>query len=460
MKLRVLNIIIGLFIAACTISSCLDSDVTEYEYSSNSSITAFSITDSIITYYSTVVDGVDTTLSTSVIGTDYPFVINQGEGLIYNADSLPVGTDISKVVVGITADTYGIYVVAETDSLWESTDSLNFESPIQFKVLAEDGTFGRTYTAKINVHQQDPETLSWIRMEGNFSQDIKGQKAVYANSTIYVFAEQDSQVAMTSSADGKAWTELASIDIPTKADYTSVMVWGNQFYILADNDLYASVNGLHWDKVETSVKIASLTANYHSANGQKMVGADTDNHYIETKDGIHWTRHEALPADFPACHVSFSSYPIDTNDAIYRTVVMGDNGDSASSDTTVVAWTQLHPESEWVELAPSTSSSECPNFENMSMIHYNGLLYTFGGTAQDVETFEPFSVFYQSMDNGITWESADDKVSFPEEFSSLYEQADGNYSCIVDNQNFIWIMWSRTGEVWRGRINKFGFDKQ
>ena len=76
MKLRVLNIIVSLFIAACTITSCLDSDVVEYEYSSNASITAFSITDSIVTYYPAVVNGIDTTLSTGVIGSDYPFIIS------------------------------------------------------------------------------------------------------------------------------------------------------------------------------------------------------------------------------------------------------------------------------------------------------------------------------------------------------------------------------------------------
>ena len=49
---------------------------------------------------------------------------------------------------------------------------------------------------------------------------------------------------------------------------------------------------------------------------------------------------------------------------------------------------------------------------------------------------------------------------FPEIFSTLYEQANGNYSYIVDDQHFIWIMWSQTGEVWRGRVNKLGFEKQ
>ena len=143
MKLKVLNIIIGLFIMACCITSCLDSDVQEYELSSNSSITAFSITDSIITRYPAVVNGKDTTLSKSVVGKNYPFVINQNEGLIYNPDSLPMGTDVSKVVIDIAADTEWIYIVAEKDSVWNAEDSLSFVKPIQFKVLAQNGTFGR-----------------------------------------------------------------------------------------------------------------------------------------------------------------------------------------------------------------------------------------------------------------------------------------------------------------------------
>ena len=248
MKLKVLNIIIGLFIMACCITSCLDSDVQEYELSSNSSITAFSITDSIITRYPAVVNGKDTTLSKSVVGKNYPFVINQNEGLIYNPDSLPMGTDVSKVVIDIAADTEWIYIVAEKDSVWNAEDSLSFVKPIQFKVLAQNGTFGRIYTAKINVSQQDPELLAWSQLKGNFSKNIQAQKAVYMNNHIYVFGDTDSQVVMTmtSTQDGKTWSEPTSIDIPVKADYTSAMAWGNQLYMLADGELYTSENGLNW----------------------------------------------------------------------------------------------------------------------------------------------------------------------------------------------------------------------
>lgn len=458
MKLKVLNIIIGLFVAACTITSCLDSDNIEYDYSSNACITAFSITDSIVTYYPAVVNGKDTTLSFGVVGENYPFVINQHEGQIYNADSLPVGTDVSKVVVNISTDGYAVFIAAEKDSLWAEEDSLDFEKPIQFKVLAQDGTFGRTYTAKINVHQQDPEIMNWTKMSNGFSSDIQKQKAIYINGNIYVFAEQESQVAMTMTTDGKTWTELTTIDIPVKADYASVMAWGNQLCMLADNDLYTSTDGLQWNKVETSQKIASLTANYHSANGRKLIGSDMDNYHIESMDGIHWSRNEVLPTHFPTSNISFTSYPLDTNEKINRLVLMGDNG--ISSDTTTIAWTLLQDENEWSDLTPPSPTHGCPKLENMSMIRYNGVLYVFGGAGQHKGSIAPFSTFYQSKDDGITWSVANKKMIFPEEFGALYEQAKGNYSCIVDDQHFIWVMWSRTGEVWRGRINKLGFDKQ
>ena len=460
MKLRVLNIIIGLLVMVCCITSCLDSDVQEYELSSNSSITAFSITDSIVTYYPAVVDGKDTTLSTAVVGTDYPFVINQNEGLIYNPDSLPMGTDISKVVVGISADTEWIFIAAETDSIWEAEDSLNFEKPIQFKVMAQTGTFGRIYTAKINVSQQDPELLAWTQINSNFSKSIQAQKAVYMNNNIYVFGEAEAQVVMTmaSTNDGKTWSEPAQIDIPAKADYTSAMAWGGQLYILADGELYTSTNGLNWVKAETLQRFSKLLANIYTESNQKLVGVDDNNYYIESNDGLTWNCHEAMPTGFPTSHISSVSYALDTNSKLEKIIVLGSN--PIATDTTTIAWTQLNYESDWTELSFGDDNHACPNFENIHMIYYNNMLYAFGGAAQHKGAIEPFSQIYTSNDDGISWSPTTEKIVFPEGFSTLYDQAEGNYSCIVDDQQFIWIMWGQTGEVWRGRINKLGFDKQ
>ena len=462
MKLKVLNIVIGMFIAACAITSCLDADMAEYEYSSSASITAFSITDSIVTKHEIAlnpdIDLIDTVITTSILGSDYPFIINQNEGLIYNADSLPFGTDVSKVVVSITADTYGIYVVAENDSLWEEGDSLDFRTPIQFKVMSEMGTYGRIYTAKINVHQQEPELLTWQKMENNFSKNIQKQKAIYLNNCFYVFAEQESQVAMTKSTDGQTWSTLEDINIPAKADYSSVMVWGNQLYILATQNLYSSNDGISWEKVETEQAINQLFANIHNENSQKLIGVDPEGYYIESEDGINWTRHEKLPADFPKSGHQFVNYTLNTNNKISRTILLGNNEEV--SDTTTTVWMQIDSDHDWTALTMDVETNACPNLENAALIHYNGSLYTFGGEGQKDGTIEAFSTFFKSIDNGITWEAVTENMIFPEEFTSLYEQAKGNYSYTIDKDQYLWIMWSQTGEIWRGRINKFGFEKQ
>ena len=458
MKLKTLNIIFGLFIAACSITSCLDTDYTEYELSSNSSITAFSITDSIITKYAAVVNGKDTTLSKAVVGSDYPFVIDQGEGLIYNLDSLPVGTDVSKVVVDITADTQGIFIVAETDSLWEAEDSLNFEKPIQFKILAENGTFGHIYTAKINVHKQEPDLLNWVKIEGNFSKNIQKQKAVYANNTIYVFAGNGTSVLMTKAKtdNGSEWSEPIQIGIP--ADYSSAMAWRGQLYILAENELYTSADGLEWKKVDTEQRFSQLLATIDSQHNHKMVGIDTENNYIESEDGIVWNCHGSIPSNFPINQFASTSFALDTNDKFERIVLIGDN--KLATDTTNIVWTQLNMDNEWVELTIENNKYACPKLENSGIIHYNNTLYVFGGAGQYNGTVEAFSKFYASVDDGICWKEVTENFMFPETFSTLYEQANGNYSYIVDDQHFIWIMWSQTGDVWRGRVNKLGFEKQ
>ena len=450
MKLKVLNIIFSLFLAVCTITSCMDLSGEEYEYSSNASITGFAITDSIVT-----VIGTDTT---TVLGVYYPFIINQNEGRIYNADSLPVNTDISKVVVNITADTYYIYVVAAQDSLWESTDTLDFRRPIEFKVLAETGVFGRTYKAQINVHQQDPDSLVWRKMTSEFASNIQAQKAVCTNSHIYIFAEQESQIAMTSSktSDGKNWTQLATINIPVKADYTSVMTWNNTLYILADNQLYTSVNGLDWTKVDTEQTFSKLLAN--SENNNKLIGIDTENHYISSKDGIVWEQYDLLPVEFPIGNYTFANYPLGTNPNIDRIVLLGKN--EASTDTTTIVWSQLGSENEWTPLTYDNNNHGCPKLENATIIRYNNKLYTFGGSGEYNGNVSPFNNFFESRDNRISWRTVTKKVMFPKEFTHLYNEANGNYSCVIDNKQYIWIIWSQTGEVWRGRINKMGFKKQ
>lgn len=462
MKIKFLTVITSLLAAAFMITSCLDDNEDETVYSSNSSITAFSI-ENIETKYTAEVNGKDTTLTATVIGKNYPFVIDQGQRLIYNVDSLPVGTDVKKVVVNITADTPGIVIVAEDkDTVWVSTDSLNFEKPVKFKVMAYSGVFGPTYTASINVHKQVPDSLQWTQINSNFAgNEVKEQKAVTMDDLIYVFTRQDTKVAITTTNinDGRNWTPLQTIDVDN-ADYSSAMAWGSRLYILANNELYASTNGTEWSKVNTDAKFSKLIANVHTKDNQKLYAINTENHFMESEDGTTWTVNEEVPLTFPQTHLSYAAYPLVTNTSIDRLTIMGDN--SIATDTTTIVWTKLTTETNWADYPVTENGSHyCPKLENIGMIYYNELLYAFGGSGKSYnKDIAAFSRFYYSKDQGVTWNPVSKYVFFPESFTDLYNQANGNYSYIVDKNNFLWIIWSKTGEVWRGRINKLGFDKK
>lgn len=458
MKLRILNIITCLFITACIATSCLEDDTFEFELSADASITAFSI-NNIETEYQDTIDGKDTTLVATVIGSNYPFVIDQNLGLIYNLDSLPVGTDVSKVVPEITADGY-IYIAAETDSIWEEEDSLDFSKPISFKVMSLKGTYGRTYVTKINVHKQDPNLMSWNKVTNSFQTSIQKQKAVYFNQQIMVFAEGEEQVSVTSTHqdNGAEWTSLQTIDIPVRADYSSVIVWGEALYILADNDLYQSSNGLNWSKVQTGQKLKSLTACVNNDKEKRIIGTTLDNFYAESSDIHTWSVYSSMPTGFPEGIYHYAAYPLNTNKEFNRLVVMGQN--ELDGDTTNVVWTQQTNEHEWISLHMENNLKNCPNLENSSMIYYNNQLYVFGGPGKNNSTAKAFDYFYTSNDHGIGWEKITEDVLFPECFNKLYASANGNYSYVVDDNHFLWIMWSGTGEVWKGRINKLGFTEQ
>ena len=444
MKIKFLTVITGLLMAAFMITSCLNDDDNEVTLSSESSITAFSIKDNIETKYTAKVNGKDTTLTATVKGSDYPFIIDQVE-----------------------RRTPYILIVADKDSLWTSTDSLNFENPVKFKVMAQSMEYGAVYTAEINVHKQEPDSLVWSNLSSDFNGSaIQAQKAVYFNDKIYVFARQDEgkvAVTTTSITDGHSWSALQPLSLK-KADYSTAMTWGDHLYIIAENQLYQSKNGTtDWSKIESAPKLKMLVSNIYSQNNpeenNKLIAINTDNVFVESHNGTEWTEQESVPYGFPETSLSFVSYPLNTNSSIDRMLVLGEN--PIATDTTSVVWAQLSTENTWGNYPPEKDNLDfCPKLENIAMIHYNNQLYAFGGPGKkNGSNLAPFSAFYESVNNGITWQQVKRYVFFPEEFSNLYKQADGNYSYVIDKNNYLWIMWSKSGQVWRGRINKLGFKK-
>lgn len=476
MKIKFLPLIAVLFAATSIMTSCLDNDVEQITYTSETSITGFSLGTLHIDRVGKDKDGKDSAYVDTLDCSNYPFTINQLTREIENKDSLPYGTHIDKVITNVTYDA-GILVYkpkgAEKDTLWTSTDSIDFSgdtyctstnknSPIEFKVWAYSNAIGQAYKVKINVHQQIPDTIAWKKFNNSFSNgNLSKQKAVYANGKVYVFGKNgdDTHIEYSDVANDNpsSWTPV-TINI-TDVDTYSATAWAGNIYFLAggtnDKRLYKlSVTTDEIEPVGTETFEMLIGANEIKSELYAVKGG---------KSGIYkentWTEDADPFTLFPTGKPFFSNTTTASyNSNITSTVALCYNQGTTANDTTALVFNRMSSDNKWEE---RIQNLPLPNLENVTMIYYDGKLYAFGGGYGEIK---PFSQFYCSTDNGLCWRPVTECMAFPAEFSELYTAHSKNYSCAVtpklENEtsrgNFIWIVWE-DGSISRGRINRLGF---
>lgn len=491
MKIKFLPLLAVFFAATSIMTSCLDNDVEQITYTSETSITGFSLGTLHIDRVGKDKNGEDSAYVDTLDCSNYPFTIDQINRIITNKDSLPVGTYIDKVITNITYDA-GVLAYkpkgSDNDTIWTSTDSIDFTEPVEFKVYAYSGVEGKPYKVTINVHQQEPDTISWKKFDNNpFSAgNLSEQKAVYANEKVYVFGKKNDETTcieytkvINVSVPGEKepkdnptpWTSVPNV--PTNIDTYSATAWAGNIYFLA------GTNSKQLYKLDvTTDNIVGLNTDTF----EKLIGGnDVKNELYAVKEnksckfnGTTWEETGANP---------FSNlqgnYPIFTNtiQASYNskitTTIALCNSSKAANDT-VLVFSYMSNEANKGEWVSRAQNLPLPNLENVTMIYYDGKLYAFGGGYKEIK---PFSQFYCSTDNGLCWRPVTECMAFPAEvpdpekpnkeyinFPNLYDTHHGNYSCAVTPKlengtsrgNFIWIVWE-DGSISRGRINRLGF---
>lgn len=472
MKIKFLPLIAVLFAATSIMTSCLDNDVEQITYTSETSITGFSLGTLNIDRIGKDQNGEDSAYVDTLNCSDYPFTINQLTREIENKDSLPYGTHIDKVITNITYDAGALAYRpkgADTDTLWTSTDSIDFSgdtykmstiTPIEFKVYAYSGAIGQAYKVKVNVHQQIPDTIAWKKFDNFFSNgNLSKQKAVYANGKVYVFGENGGthiEYSDVSDDNPKPWVTITD-NVPADIDTYSATACAGYIYFLAGNNkqLYKlDVNSNEITSVGTETFEMLIGGNdikselYAVKNGES--GIYRENTW--TKDTDPFTQFQADQPFFS--NTTTASY----NSNITTTVALCYNQGNTANDTTALVFNRISSDNKWEE---RMQNLPLPNLENVTMIYYDGKLYAFGGGYGEIK---PFSQFYCSTDNGLCWRPVTECMAFPAEFGTLYTTHSGNYSCAVtpklENEtyrgNFIWIVWE-DGSICRGRINRLGF---
>lgn len=481
MKIKFLPLVVVLFAVTSIMTSCLNNDVEQVTYTSETSITGFSLGTLNIDRVGKDKNGLDSPYVDTLDCSKYPFTINQMTREIENKDSLPYGTHIDKVITSISYDGGAVLYRPkgkDTDTLWTSTDSIDFSgenymtstdknAPIEFKVYAYSGTIGQPYKVKVNVHRQIPDTLAWKQFnEQTFSNGtLTAQKAVYANGKVYVFGKNgnNTHIEYTTVSDDNpnGWTPITN-SVPADIDTYSATAWAGNIYFLAgtgSKQLY-----------KLNVEDETVTLEGTETFDMLIAGNDIEEELYVVKDGKSgiykegvWDEDENAFEQFQSGKPFFSNtVAVSYNQNITTTVALCYNQGTTANDTTAFVFSRMSNENTWEE---RMQNQPLPNLQNVTMIYYDGKLYAFGGECNEANV-DAFSQFYCSTDNGLCWRPVTTCMAFPTDFKSLYTTTHHkNYSCAVTPKlegenskgNFIWIVWEN-GNISRGRINRLGFD--
>lgn len=450
MRIKFLAIIAGFLFVSIALSSCLDSDNT-VEYSSDATVYAF---------------GLDT-----IYGKHYTFTIDQINRVIYNRDSLPVGSD--TIIDRILIDTFtvaGWITAGVSDTLFIRTDSVdllpavNNESGMKFKVHAPDGRTYREYTLKVNKHTVDPDSLVWHNLSA-FAPTLAGnQKSVILNNELWVYTETGTAYHTSTLPDKFGWNSTSVSTFPagarlntlvnfrktnkSKSDYTQSL------YVVTDNnEVYSSSNGETWT-AETGLgnNIVNLIAGFPD----KLTGITADGYSCISENGKTWLQNAdgtpvltTLDANFPKENVYYTTF---TNVNNLSQVMLVSGTPNPQYPELTVPWFSMNG-SEWTDMITTSYDAACPYLYNPVCMYYGDTFYLFGS-----EEDNKLDAIYSSV-AGLTWKKTERKFLLPEEFKGIAAP----YSITVDADNYIWVIFAGDGKetsVWRGRLNRLGFKIQ
>ncbi len=459
MRIKFLSVIASFLFVSFAMSSCLG-DNDPIEYSPNALVQAFELDE--------------------ILGENYAFTIDQLSGRIYNQDSLPVGSDtiIDKILIK-TLTTAGYVVAIDAagkDSLFNIEDSVNLVNtmeilpdgtpgkPFRFRVYAPDIEHKKEYSLSVRVHQQQPDSLNWGEgpIARSFAPVITGkQKAVIFNDNILVYSPETSDVYSTALSDGKSWTASPVNGLPS-TDLTSIVTFKEMLYATVNgySKVYSSSDGISWtdapafgeDVVMLIAPINNILTGIKTVKEENGQNGTTDVERFCTTDGNGWEVEGIVPQNFPRNNISATTF--NNIIGVANIMVVGNIVDPTKNDTATVAWGYMEGQ-KWVALT-TESSYTCPKLQDPSIMHYGDAFYIFG---------KDFKTFYKSAD-GIVWNAVESRFMFPEQDTSESASTEGfrglesDYSMVVDKNNFIWIMRSQPNEVWRGRLNLLGFERQ
>lgn len=436
----VLAIASTLSFAACNESD----DPYEYQLSSSVIVSEFSLSSD-----KDVLDSLENVF----------FSIDLVNAKIFNADSLPYGTNISRLIPVIATPSTASVVQLEyprpgmsdsiVDYLTNSTDSIDFSNgPVKLRVVSQSGLVERRYEIKVNVHQVKADTLAWNSIESaplpTSMAQPDAQRTVMLGGTYYCLTSKGSEycLATTTNPADPRW-QTKAVDFGFDANVESLRATDDALYILAaDGTLYTSADFAAWTSTGQIWHYA------YGKYGNQLLGCKQQDGkwmIISYPDNKTW----AMPAKFPISGTTEPAAYTPTMGISQQLVMTG--GRTVDGNMLAGSWSFDGQSWAYVTLKDMPYA-----LEDMAMVPYAifetstsnwvpnevPALLAFGG--RDVNgSINPLVIY--SLDWGMSWQRAPLLMQMPESLPKVWGASAFVYSTQMSDAESRAGDWNKVG---------------
>ena len=398
-------------------------------------------------------DGRDTTYRAAVTGALYPLHIDQVNNRIYNTDSLPTATEVERTVFSIfnVAGIAAIRSIATgQDTLFVKTDSTDCSVERFITVYSSDSQSKRIYSLQLNVHREEADSFVWrttqtadaaLQSLGAAPMRLVHRKA---DGAMLAYGQENGHVVVgVLASPTAAWEKY---ELAAAIDPQSVVAskGGKNFYALTSTELLASADGVTWHATGSLLRPDALVV-----CGTTLLVGLKDGSFVSSADGGQTWQTDGAdePEYLPLTDVCGVAVTSRTDNTFEDFVVTGKRADGKAvvwRRTVDLAGEEIY---EWYYLPEMSGSPyNCPVLKEPLLFVYDGVTYMAGLTAQD-----HVAPLYESRDNGRTWKKSE--LSLPAKGGPTH------MALAVSKDNFIWVADGMTGNLWRGRYNRMGWQQ-
>ena len=378
------------------------------------------------------------------------FSIDLMNARIFNADSLPFGTKVDKLIPKITTQSVAVAELivsrpgkADTtyNYLTNATDSIDFSNgPVRLRLVSQSGAVERNYEIKVNVHKVKSDSLEWgggaiAKLPGGVS-GAKESCTVEFGDRFYTLLNTGSSYSVViQNHPASAAVDVVAPILPYNClqglEVNSLHATSDAVYVLGpDGALLKSSDDrlLTWDATGCTGWHA-IVATY----ADQVIGSRQDESGKWTLEYYPSGKSQTLPANFPVSGTSQTiSYRFEMSTS---TNVLMAGGRDAEGKLVNYCWS--YDGNNWAQL--SKNNIILPS-ENMTLLPYFTVRTGADWVSNRFATLVAFGgvnslggvnrTVYISYDFGIQWIKAGELMQLPDYVPSTY----GSQAFVVDEE--------------------------